>query len=271
MKTLPRLAAVLGTSAAFMLAAPAMASAADAPCGQIPVQFNAGTAETIEVAMNDWCHGGYGQQFGVSKITAVHGPGTFEITSNRSAFIYHPDAATAPGTEFEATAEVFDWNTGEELGTAQIIGFGWADTVEDDSYTVVAGQKLTGDVSDNDGKPFDKWSMVTDHPKHGSLELDQYGDFTYVPDAGFTGTDEFSYDGAIQSIIGQVTAPGKVTITVTGKAAPSSSAPAKPAADKGKDALAETGSPAPMIAGAGAGALALGGLGLWLARRRRAA
>lgn len=274
MKTLPRLAAALGLAATVVLAAPAVASANEewVSCAQIAAQFDAGTANRVGFTVDEYCGDRKPQSFAVAEITDVRGPGEFVITSNHSGFVYYPDASTAPGTEVQANVKIKRWNSDEVVTTAQVFLFAWADTVEDDAYTVVQDGTVTGDVSDNDKAPFDQWSVVTERPKHGWVDMDQNGHFTYQPAPGFTGTDEFTYQGQIQSSVGQVQAPAKVTITVTEKAAPSSSAPtAKPAADKGKDKLADTGSPVPVIAGAGAGALALGGLGLWTARRRRSA
>ncbi|QEF99255.1 FG-GAP repeat protein [Stieleria maiorica] len=66
----------------------------------------------------------------------------------------------------------------------------------DDSFSVYEGETLTGDVSANDewhAAMGDYAASVETDPAHGTLSLDADGSFTYQPDAGFTGTDSFTY------------------------------------------------------------------------------
>jgi hypothetical protein len=86
-----------------------------------------------------------------------------------------------------------------------------------DNYTVAAGQTLSVDApgvlandSDPDGDALT--AAVVGQPASGTVTLLPDGSFTYVPNAGFTGQDAFTYaasDGTDTS------APATVTIDVT--------------------------------------------------------
>ena len=88
--------------------------------------------------------------------------------------------------------------------------------VGDDSYTVAAGGSLNvpgpgvlANDSDPNGDAIEALQYF--QPAHGTVSLNQDGSFTYSPNAGFSGTDSFTYvitDGVL-------TGQGSVTITVT--------------------------------------------------------
>jgi FtsP/CotA-like multicopper oxidase with cupredoxin domain len=82
------------------------------------------------------------------------------------------------------------------------------ETLVDSDLTVDAPGVLEND-SDADGDPME--SQWVDGPTNGTLDLGSDGAFVYSPNAGFEGTDSFTYladDGTAQS------APATVTITV---------------------------------------------------------
>jgi hypothetical protein len=59
---------------------------------------------------------------------------------------------------------------------------------------------VLGNDSDADGDPLT--ALKASDPLHGSVALNAYGSFDYTPDAGFAGTDSFTYqanDGALKS------------------------------------------------------------------------
>ena len=88
-----------------------------------------------------------------------------------------------------------------------------APVANDDSYTTTAGQELPVSVPgvlandiDSDGDPLA--AIVVTGPAHGTLTLNPDGSFTYIPAAGFTGTDTFTYkanDGQLDSNVATVT------------------------------------------------------------------
>ena len=87
----------------------------------------------------------------------------------------------------------------------------------DDSYTVVENTTLSTDVANgvlaNDTDPGERTLTVeaVTQPVNGAVMVNLDGSFQYVPDAGYVGTDSFSYtvsNGAHSST-------ATVTITVT--------------------------------------------------------
>jgi hypothetical protein len=83
-----------------------------------------------------------------------------------------------------------------------------------DSYSTPAGTTLTGNVLTNDLGTNPRAILIT-RPTNGVLVLNPNGSFTYVPNAGFVGTDSFTYyacDPAMPLLCGN---PATVTITVT--------------------------------------------------------
>ncbi|GAA1515108.1 LamG-like jellyroll fold domain-containing protein [Nocardioides humi] len=91
---------------------------------------------------------------------------------------------------------------------------------EADAYTTAKGEVLEVDApgvlaNDTDADGDDLTAVGATQPAHGELELAEDGSFSYTPDAGFTGTDTFTYrasDGTAQS--------GPTTVTITVQAAP---------------------------------------------------
>ncbi|HET9503537.1 MAG TPA: Ig-like domain-containing protein [Hymenobacter sp.] len=89
-----------------------------------------------------------------------------------------------------------------------------APTTVADSYTTPQGMTLTGNVLTNDLGTNPRAILIT-RATNGTLVLNPNGSFTYVPNAGFTGTDSFTYyacDPAMPLLCGN---PATVTITVT--------------------------------------------------------
>lgn len=95
-----------------------------------------------------------------------------------------------------------------------------------DQYTAVSGSELavpaaTGVLAndfDADGDTL--VAEITDTPNHGQIELQADGSFTYTPDVGYVGVDQFQYrvsDGRGAS--------GESTVLLIVTAAPSNSAP----------------------------------------------
>ncbi|PKA83674.1 putative repeat protein (TIGR01451 family)/gliding motility-associated-like protein [Ulvibacter sp. MAR_2010_11] len=69
----------------------------------------------------------------------------------------------------------------------------------DDSYYSEVNQPINGNVLDNDNDPEGDTQMVdtaltpVSGPSNGTLSINADGTFTYTPNAGFTGTDQFVY------------------------------------------------------------------------------
>jgi hypothetical protein len=89
-----------------------------------------------------------------------------------------------------------------------------APTTVADSYSTPQGVTLTGNVLTNDLGTNPR-AILINRPTNGTLVLNPDGSFRYVPNAGFSGTDTFTYyacDPAMPLLCGN---PATVTITVT--------------------------------------------------------
>jgi VCBS repeat-containing protein len=88
----------------------------------------------------------------------------------------------------------------------------------EDSYTVQAGQTLTVEAtsgilandSDAEGSPLT--AQLVAGTAHGTLVLNPDGSFSYIPEAGFSGSDSFTYQASDGAGVGNI---ATVTLTVT--------------------------------------------------------
>ena len=132
---------------------------------------------------------------------------TIVSTTAQDVYVYN----TATVTSTEVTWDVYDY--------AHIYIGNAPPEPEDDSYVMVEGNALTVDAEDgllaNDSDPNDDelslnptGIFATDN---GTIVLDGDGSFVYIPDAGFAGTDSYTYTVSD----GDLTAEAVVTIDVT--------------------------------------------------------
>ena len=148
------------------------------------------------------------------------GPSSGELVLGEDgSFSYTPDAGFAGDDEF-----FYQLNDGmANSAVAKVIVHVGGQTGNqfpasaDDSYTVEAGQTLTveapgvlGNDSDAEGNPLT--AALVDNPAHGTLVLNPDGSFSYIPEAGFTGSDSFTYQANDGTGVGNV---ATVTLTVT--------------------------------------------------------
>ncbi|PHS01326.1 MAG: hypothetical protein COA80_02365, partial [Leeuwenhoekiella sp.] len=65
----------------------------------------------------------------------------------------------------------------------------------DDAYFGFIGDEITGNVTDNDSDPEGDSFTVTGNtaPAHGTVEIGTDGSFTYTPEMGYSGADQFTY------------------------------------------------------------------------------
>jgi LPXTG-motif cell wall-anchored protein len=195
------------------------------------------------------------------------GPASGAVTlSPDGSFVYTPVAGFYGDLTFYYGITDYPWE-GPYLGQVTIHVVNAKPVAVNDAYGTTAGTTLTiapsgvlGNDSDFEGDPFT--AVLVAGPAHGLLTLDPSGGFTYIPNAGFAGTDSFSY-------VGEDAAPGNlgtVTITVSLPPAPGTSAPA--ATGSGSVARLPNTGIEPMPGVLAAGALAALGV-LALAWRRR--
>lgn len=93
-------------------------------------------------------------------------------------------------------------------------------TANDDAYTVSHDRPLSvaarGVLANDSGGGLT--AAKTSNPAHGSVTVSANGGFTYQPNAGYVGTDSFTYEARVLSLGILLTDPAKVTITVKNSA-----------------------------------------------------
>ncbi|NYE37598.1 VCBS repeat-containing protein [Nocardioides cavernae] len=145
--------------------------------------------------------------------------GTVELSED-GAFTYTPDTGFSGEDTFTYKAD--DGTSQSPAATVTITVEEDAEppnrapVAQDDAFSTVAGEPLSlaapgvlGNDTDADGDTLT--ATRTGQPVNGSVTLAADGSFTYTPDAGFAGKDQFTYtasDGTATS------APATVTITV---------------------------------------------------------
>jgi len=144
----------------------------------------------------------------------VSGPANGSLTLNPDgSFSYTPDADWSGSDSFTYRANDGSLNSNVVIVNLTVNAVNDAPVALDDEYTVAVDTTLTvpaagvlADDSDVDGDPLAA-SVVTG-PANGTLTFNADGSFTYSPNAGFSGTDSFTYsvsDGAMPSNIAAVT------------------------------------------------------------------
>ncbi|MFC1980932.1 Ig-like domain-containing protein [Chloroflexota bacterium] len=150
---------------------------------------------------------------------SVTNPDNGAVTLNSDgSFTYTPDANWNGTDTF--TYKANDGMAYSNIATVTITvkAVNDAPVANNDSYSTSEGTVLTvaapgvlGNDSDPDGDSLTS-TQVTD-PANGTITLNSDGSFTYTPDAGFSGSDTFTYktnDGMVNSNVAAT-----VTITVT--------------------------------------------------------
>jgi VCBS repeat-containing protein len=169
----------------------------------------------------------------------VSGPshGSLDLRGDGS-LSYTPDPNYNGSDSFEYSA-----SDGAEFGTATVTieveaaqdapaANGDAYATDEDTQLVVEGPGVLANDSDADGDAMA--AALVSGPSHGSLELRGDGSLSYTPNAGYNGTDSFSYragDGTLDSDAATVT----FEVRPVDDAPPAGSAPpagqARPSAD----------------------------------------
>ncbi len=170
----------------------------------------AGTAVTVDLLGNDTAPAG-----GALTLVSVTQPKHGKVTLVDGKAVYTPEAGYVGTDTF--TYVVRDASGGEATGTATV-GVGNTPPVATSDQAAAARNGktdidvLANDTDVNTGQKLTVQSVST--PAHGKATIVD-GKVRYVPDAGWTGTDTFTY------VVGDGnggTATGTVTVTVTGDA-----------------------------------------------------
>ena len=130
--------------------------------------------------------------------------GTAVLNANGS-FTYTPDAGYTGNDSFTYTA--VDGGLASSAATVSLTVTDQAPVATGDSYRTARGQALTVAAAgvlanDTDGNGDALTAILASGPANGTLSLNADGSFSYVPNAGFAGTDSFTYranDNAVNS------------------------------------------------------------------------
>ncbi|MCC6475191.1 MAG: tandem-95 repeat protein, partial [Burkholderiales bacterium] len=169
----------------------------------------------------------------------VSGPahGTFSLDPDGHAE-YRPEA-DFHGTD-SLTWKVSDGQLESNVATLTLVvnpvndaplATGGSFTADQETTLVVPAPGVLDGDTDVDGDAL--LAVLVDAPLHGSLTLNPDGSFAYVPEAGYSGGDAFSYaasDGTLAS------APALVTIQVQAPPSPGAATGAGPSLDAGGQA-----------------------------------
>ncbi len=160
-------------------------------------------------------------------VEAVGDPGHGTVTDNGDGTITYDPARDFHGSDsFTYTVSDGHGGTDDAIVSVAVSSVNDAPVANDDpSYAVTHDQPLAVNAAsgilanDADADLDGLTATLGDDAGHGDLTLHAMGSFEYQPDAGFVGTDTFTYtafDGAAQS------APATATITVSDQAPASS-------------------------------------------------
>ncbi|WP_461305114.1 Ig-like domain-containing protein, partial [Aureisphaera sp.] len=154
------------------------------------------------VLVNDYDPDGDPIVVTTTTVTTAQGV-TVTIDPTTGAYTYTPPAGYVGIDTFEYT--ICDDGTPALCDTASVIitvvpNNGNITVANDDAYTTTPGMAVSGNVLDNDSDPegnnqtVDTGITPISGPSNGILAINADGTFTYTPNAGFGGTDQFVYE-----------------------------------------------------------------------------
>ncbi len=129
---------------------------------------------------------------------------------------YTPDAGFVGTDSF--TYQASDGVNTSNTATVQVVVHNWAPQAFDATYQVAVNGQLT--VAANNGVLSDAYddtgdaitASLANGPSNGTLTLNADGSFTYTPNAGFVGTDSFTFTASDGN---STSDPGTVTLSVS--------------------------------------------------------
>ena len=143
-------------------------------------------------------------------------PGALQLEALTASVFPGPSVSTPSGSAEDSPSAESQQTKGDDDPAEGDVSAAAA-TAVDDSYTVRVGEStlLSPKVTANDSGVSESTHVEGSNADHGTVTSDQDAfDFTYTPDAGYTGPDSFEY--AIFEDSGeQISNVATVTITVT--------------------------------------------------------
>lgn len=158
--------------------------------------------------------------------TTTHGTLSLDLTGG---FSYTPDSGFVGTDSFVYTMNCYPIEGAITTGFATVtlkVQAPITCSVGDDSYSMPENTTLSiaaPGVVANDTLEDPRYTLTVGSPSHGSVTMSRNGSFDYVPDAGFTGIDTFTYNigcyicvfpNCPTSLSGPVVRTATVTITV---------------------------------------------------------
>ena len=181
---------------------------------------NAGTSVQIDVTVNDSDSDG---TINVTTVAIVTAPsnGSVSVSSVTGVVTYTPNFGFSGTDSFNYTVQDNDGATSNPaLVTVTVNGAGNnAPVANNDAASTNSGVSVTIDVTSNDTDSDGTINVasvaIASPPANGTTSIDGgTGQVTYTPDAGFSGTDSFTY--TVQDDDGALSNAATVTIDVTG-------------------------------------------------------
>jgi hypothetical protein len=136
------------------------------------------------------------------------------VFSPDGSYTYTPDAGWSGTDSFTYKICDVDGDCDPATVTITVTPVDKMPVAEDDSVTTLEDTPVSDSVTGNDvlsGDGGNTWSKLTD-PTNGDVVFNPDGSYTYTPDAGWSGTDSFTYE--ICDVDGDCD-PATVTIRVT--------------------------------------------------------
>ena len=179
-----------------------------------------------------------------ASLTDAPSNGTVNLNDD-GTFVYTPDADFVGTDSFEYRATDSNGNSSTASVTIRVDAVNDIPIAVDESFTSANGEAVNGNVLENDIDPDgDNLSVrILRQPDSGQVRLLSDGTFQYLPDAGTSGTDSFTYEVTDGQAAPAGQAPITATVTIeVDEPAFAGNAPVP--TDPGNSAPAETTAPA---------------------------
>jgi large repetitive protein len=158
---------------------------------------------------------------GANSYTTSTADGTATVNPDGS-FTYTPNTGFIGADQFTYT--LTDGSTRSNTADVVINVVGEPPQAENDYYATAPGTTLNvaanqgvlaNDVNTVPGQAMEAQLVQGGGPVHGSLQFNSDGSFSYSPNTGFSGTDQFTYDDVVDGLVSNV---ATVSISVGGHA-----------------------------------------------------
>jgi hypothetical protein len=158
--------------------------------------------------------------------TPTHGTA---VAQTDGSILYTPSGGYLGADAFTYTISDSNGETSSASTVAVVVNVPVAPTANNDSFNVIAGTptKLNVMANDVEGSIASNTTLhLASNASHGTLAIQSDQSILYTPDAGYTGTDSFTY--VLVDAVGDPSAPATVSLTIGAAPAPVASAVVAP-------------------------------------------